>query len=602
MAKHLVLLAIAVFCAAYLLQNFVFKHNLDIITKDIKDEYDYVVVGAGSAGSVLSARLAEDEHVSVLVLEAGGHFAETPLTDLPGGWAALLRSDFDWAYFTEKDENMFKGMNGNKCFWPRGRTLGGSGVLNGLQYTRGSRFDYDGWADNGCKGWDYKSVLPYFLKFEDVQIPELKSSPYHSTGGPIVVTHNPPSGLTPLFMKAGQELGYNVTDYNGELQEGFSPIQCSVRNGIRSSAAHEYIAKNKRQNLNIGTRAYVTKIIIEDKKATGVTYIRNGRKYFVKARKEVIVSSGAINTPQLLMLSGIGPRKHLESLGIPVVADLPVGQNLQDHQLNVLSMPIKDKLGVTTSDFESTFNQLQYKFFKTGPYVRTGLDGSAFLHVDPSRSKTSSPDVQMIFFNLLFTPDLFFNYNDKVADEVFEKDATRPGFTTMVCSTRPKSTGTIQLKSRDPFDSPSIDARYYSDYTDMQTMIKSIRIWEKWLQTPTMKKIGADVSHLKKSFCSQHAFLSDEYWECYIRHTSSTEYHPCCTASMGADSDPRAVLDLELKVRGIANLRVVDASVMPNITSGNLNTPTMMIAERAADLIKGKDSVSVFRNLVKNIQ
>jgi len=599
MASSFLTIAVVVICLAYLLQQYVFQQNTDIVNTVIKDEYDYVVVGAGSAGAVLSARLAEDEHLSVLVLEAGGHFAETPLTDLPGGWAALLRTDFDWEYYTEKEDNLFKGLNDNKGFWPRGRSLGGSGVINGLQYTRGTRFDYDEWAEKGCRGWDYKSVLPYFLKMEDILIPELKSSPYHNSGGPIAVTHCPPTELTPLFMQAGQELGFSVTDYNGEQQEGFSVVQSNVKNGIRSSAAHEYLGKNNRPNLDIGTRSFVTKLIIENRKAVGVTYIRNGIKYFVKARKEVIVSGGSVNTPQLLMLSGIGPRAHLESLGIQVVADLPVGEHLQDHQLVMLPTPLKDKLGVTTSDFESLLNQLRYKLFKTGPFVRTGLDGSAFLHVDPSMKAFSSPDLQFIFFNMLFSLDVFVNYKDSVANEMLQKDHTRPGFTTDVCLTKPKSTGKIKLRSIDPFDPPLIYANYYSESDDMKTMIGGIRIWEKLLQTPTMKKIGADVSHSKMKFCSQFKFQSDEYWECYIRHTSITQYHPCCTAPMGADTDPRAVLDLELKVRGIANLRVVDASVMPNITSGNLNTPTMMIAERAADLIKGKDSVGHLRNRVK---
>ncbi|XP_052776662.1 glucose dehydrogenase [FAD, quinone]-like [Mya arenaria] len=583
---------------AYFWRYFYYPEPESIISDTFKEEYDYVVVGAGTAGSVVAARLAEDAGASILLLEAGGHFDESKLTSWASGWIALFTSSFDWGYYTESEKDVFKGLAGKRSYWPRGKALGGTGVLNGMQYTRGSRFDYDGWAENGCVGWDYKSVLPYFLKSEDIQIPELYSSSiYHRRGGPIAVTYSPPSDLTPLVLKAGSELGYNVTDYNGELQEGFSVVQSTLRNGIRSSTAHEFIAKEKRHNLDIVTRSFVTKIFIQDKKANGVFFIRNGRKQYVKARKEIIVSTGAVNTPQLLMLSGIGPSKDLQKLDIEVVQDLPVGKNLQDHQITILPTPVKENVGPTWADLMSKWSELMYDYLKTGPLARTGLDGSAFLHIDKAKIGKSAPDIQIIFFNFLFGEN-FLNFEDRIAQELMEKDFNKHGFVTDICTTRPKSRGSIKLRSADPFDYPLIHANYYSNYEDIKTVLGGIRIWEKLMETDTFREIGVDTSKTKVSFCSQFEYRSDAYWECYIRHISTTEYHPCCTAPMGPDNDNSAVLDLKLRVRGIANLRVVDASVFPNITSGNINAPTVMVAEKAADMIRGIDTVGEFKNRV----
>ncbi|XP_052777782.1 oxygen-dependent choline dehydrogenase-like [Mya arenaria] len=324
---------------------------------------------------------------------------------------------------------------------------------------------------------DNSAVLDLNLRVRDIQIPELHSSSYHRRGGPIAVTYSPPSGLTPLGLKAGSELGYNVTDYNGEIPEGFSVVQSTLRNGIRSSTTDEFIAKEKRQNLDIVTRSFVTKINIQDKKANGVFFIRNGRKQYVKARKEIIVSTGAVNTPQLLMLSGIGPSKDLQKLDIEVVQDLP--------RLN----------------------------------------------------KT-------------------------------------------------------EVSGQDPYDHPSIHANYYSNCEDINAVLGGIRIWEQLMETDTFREVGVDTSKTK------FEYRLDAYWECYIRHISTTQYHPCCTAPMGLASDNSAVLDLNLRVRGIANLQVIDSSVFPNITSGNLNAPTVTVADKASNMIRGIGTVEEFKNRV----
>lgn len=584
---------------ALLYQYFPSKTYSTIVTDIISDEYDYVIVGGGSAGSVVASRLSEDTDKKVLLLEAGAHFDASPLFHIPLAWGPLEHTEYDWEYYTEKQTNSFQGLNENKGYLPRGRVLGGSSILNGMQYTRGSKFDYDEWAAEGCDGWSYKDVLPYFLKSEDIQIDDLKSSPYHSKGGPLAVSYSPPTGLTNLFLEAGEEMGYSISDYNGKEQEGFSIVQSTVREGVRSSTSLEFLGMlGKRENLHIAVRSMVTKIDIKNDKAIGVFFIRDNRKLYVKAKKEVILSAGAINSPQLLMLSGIGPKKHLEDLGITVIKDLPVGQYLKDHQILILPSTINKPYSITKQQLESWWSRFQYDWFQTGPLSNTGLDGSAFLHLDQSKRGVTYPDIQLIFFNFIFADNIL-NLQDKVADDYLAKDPAMHGFSTDVCLTHPHSIGTLKLRSADPFDCPIIDTQYFTDNRDVKTMIGGIRIWETLMETKTFKELGVDINQVKFSFCSQHEFRSDNYWECIIRHISTTEYHQCCTCRMGSTNDPLAVVDPQLRVKGIDSLRVVDASVFHNITSGNINAPTIMIAEKAADLIRGKDTVSKYRNRVK---
>ncbi|XP_053394293.1 glucose dehydrogenase [FAD, quinone]-like isoform X2 [Mercenaria mercenaria] len=580
---------------AFLYQWYPSSNYSSIVTDQILDEYDFIVVGGGSAGSVLASRLSEDSDKTVLLLEAGEHFNASPLTHIPLAWGPLEHTEFDWEFYTEKQTQCFKGMKDNKGYWPRGRVLGGSGILNGMQYTRGSKFDYDEWAADGCDGWSYKDVLPYFLKSEDIQIDDLKSSPHHSSGGPLAVSYSPPTDLTNLFMKAGQELGYEITDYNGKDQEGFSVVQSNVRNGVRSSTCLEYLGKiGNRDNLHVTVKTVVSKVDIKNGRAVGVFYIRDNKKFYVKAKKEVILSAGAVNSPQLLMLSGIGPKDHLDEMGISVIKDLPVGKYLKDHQLVVLPSVINKPYGFTKNQLLSQWTRFQYDWFKSGPLANTGLDGSAFLHLDKSKRGKTYPDIQIIFFNFPFADNIF-DFKDEIANEYLVQDGSLHGFSTDICITHPVSTGTLKLRSTDPFDPPAIDPQYFSDKRDVETMIGGIRIWEKLTETETFKDLGVNINQLKLSFCSQFEFRSDEYWECFIRHVSATEYHHACTCRMGGENDPLAVVDPQLRVKGIKGLRVVDASVLHNITSGNTNAPTIMIAEKAADMIRGKDTVSKYR-------
>lgn len=579
----------------YFIRDNTFKQHREILSDKIDDVYDYVIVGGGSAGSVLASRLSEDKSSKVLLLEAGGFYDENLLFHIPIHWLDLENTKHDWEYYTEPQKSSCLGMKDSRCFWPRGRVLGGSSVLNAMQYTRGSRYDFDEWAANGCTGWSYKDVLPYFLKSEDIQIDELKSSKYHHSGGPMAVSGGRVTELSDLYLQAGQELGYNITDYNGADQEGFSRIQVTVRNGVRDATGLAFLGRmGKKPNLDIVIETFVTKVEIKDKTAQGVYYIRNGRRSYVAARKEVILSAGAINSPQLLMLSGIGPKDHLQSLNIPVIADLPVGNNMHDHQMAFMFTKINRSISLSNNLLGSFLTRFKYNVFGTGPLTIAGSDGSAFYYNDKSKRGKSNADVQVIIFSKYIDIN-YFNFKDDVAKEYLAKDGNVEGFNFIVSVTHPKSRGTLRLRSSDPFDYPVLDPQYLTDKKDIEDFIGGIRLWERFLQTKTMKELGADINGMKMSFCSQHKFRSNDYWECFVRHLATTVYHHSCTCKMGADDDTTAVVDPKLKVKGITGLRVVDASVFPSVTSGNTNAPTIMVAEKAADMILGIDSVKYIR-------
>ena len=445
-------------------------------------------------------------------------------------------------------------------------------------------------------------MLPYFLKSEDIQINELKSSIYHSSGGPLAVSGGKVAPLADLYMKAGKEAGYNFTDYNGEEQEGFSYIQRNIGNGVRSSNSVEYLGKTAdRTNLHIAVNSMVTKIMIENKSASGVFVVRNHKKYFIKAKKEVIISAGAINSPQLLMLSGVGPKEQLEALGIEVKADLPVGKNLQDHQMVLMFSKINQPVSLTMNSLDTWWTKLQYLLFGAGPLSKPTLDVSGFFYTDATKRGKTYPDIQFIFFSILPDADIF-NLRDEVVKEQMAKDTNEHGFMTAVSLTHPKSKGTITLKSSDPFDYPAINPQYLTDDRDISEFIAALQLWEKFIETSTMQKLGTKVEHGKISFCSQHKFRSVAYWECVTRHLAVTVYHHSGTCKMGSANDPSSVVDPQLRVKGIKGLRVVDASVFPNITAGNINAPVTMVAEKISDMIRGKDTVKEFRNKLKNIK
>ena len=531
--------------------------------------YDYVIVGGGSGGATLAARLSEDASVSVCLLEAGGK-GDHMLIRTPAAVVAMLPGIgkiSNWAYETVPQ----KGLNGRKGYQPRGKALGGSSAINAMLYVRGQREDYDGWADAGCEGWDWNSVLPYFHR---AQNHEDGGSDLHGGTGPLQVSHQKsPRPITRAFIEAAGRLQHReVADFNNGDNEGVGLYQVTQfhdekRNGERCSAAAAYLHPViERPNLTVITGAHATRLSMEGKRATGVHYREGKQDKHVAAKREVILCGGAFNSPQLLQLSGIGRADDITPHGIGMVHELAgVGQNLQDHLDFTLGYKSKD-----TDNFgigaQGTVNLIKHalEWRKTGKGMLSTpfAEGCAFLKTSPMVER---PDIQIHFVI-------------SVVDDHARKLHAGYGYSCHVCVLRPASRGTVTLASADPLAAPAIDPNYLAEDSDLETLIKGAKMSRDIMKTPPL----AEYEH--KELFGVRDGMSDAEWEEIIRNRADTIYHPVGTCKMGVDA--MAVVDPELRVHGVEALRVVDASVMPTVTSGNTNAPTIMIAEHAADLIK----------------
>jgi choline dehydrogenase len=526
--------------------------------------YDYVIVGAGSAGCVLANRLTEDPNTTVLLLEAGMSDWH-PFIHMPVGVSELLKGKlFNWYLDTAPE----KHLNNRRLYWPRGKGLGGSSSINGMVYIRGNRADYDHWAkDLGLTGWAYDDVLPYFQKSENFFGGK---NEYHGVGGPLGITQDP-SGhmLFGVFKEASKQAGYPETcDFNGVQQEGVASYQLTIAKGKRQSTAVTFLNPvKKRPNLTIVTRAHVKAINIDGGRAIGVTYRSGFGTETVRAKREVLLCAGAVHSPQLLMLSGIGDSKVLNKYGIPVKVHKPaVGQNLQDH----LDVMVQQHCTQAVTLFEQTkFRNLirtfiQYWRTRSGVAASNGLEAGAFLKTDPS---LAIPDVQ-----LHFIPAFMLDHA--------RKKGPGNGYMLHACQLRPRSKGFISLQSGDPFAAPLIQPNYLSDPYDVDVLVKVVKI---------ARNIFAQAAfdpYRGKEEVPGEAVQTDEQLVACVRQKAETIYHPVGTCRMGLDAD--AVVDLECRVKGLAGLRVVDASVMPTLIGGNTNAPTIMVAEKIADRIRGK--------------
>ncbi|XP_076249225.1 glucose dehydrogenase [FAD, quinone]-like [Calliopsis andreniformis] len=583
---------------AYFNYDLMDPENHPKVTKNLRKEYDFVVIGGGSAGSVVVNRLTENPQWSVLLLEAGGH--ETEITDVPILSLYLHKSKVDWKYRTQPQDSACQAMIDKRCCWTRGKVLGGSSVLNTMLYIRGNRRDFDHWESLGNPGWGYEDVLPYFKKSQDQRNPYLaRNTRYHSTGGYLTVQDAP--YLTPLgvaFLQAGEEMGYDITDVNGAQQTGFAFYQYTMRRGTRCSAAKAFVRPIQlRKNFHLSLWSHVTRILIDPRtrRAYGVEFIREGRKEVVYARKEVILSAGAINSPQLLMLSGIGPAQHLQQLGIPVIQDSPgVGQNLQDHiAVGGLAFLIDYEVSVVMGRLVNINSALRYAITEDGPLTsNVGLEAVGFISTKYANQSDDWPDIEFMLTSSSTNSDGGMHVKnahgltDEFYNEVFGKINNRDVFGVFPMMLRPKSRGFIQLRSKNPLDYPLLYHNYLTHPDDVGVLREGVKAAIAFGETSSMKRFGARFHSKPVPNCKHLPLFTDEYWDCAIRQYTMTIYHMSCTAKMGPPTDPMAVVDPELRVYGVGGLRVIDASIMPTITNGNINAPVIMIGEKGADMIK----------------
>jgi choline dehydrogenase len=529
------------------------------------EAFDYVIVGAGSAGCVLADRLSQDGRSTVLVLEYGGS-DRSVLIQMPAALSIPMNMKaYNWGYLSEPEPYL----NDRRMHCPRGKVLGGSSSINGLVYVRGHPLDFERWEEEGAKGWSYRDVLPYFRRAESFAG---GADAWRGDGGPLATAQG--RKLNPLyeaFIEAGREAGYAVSsDLNGERQEGFGPLDMTVRDGVRASTANAYLRPSmKRPNLKVVTHALASRVAFDGRRAVGVRYRRDGVKLKAGARREVILCGGPINSPQLLKLSGVGPAAELGAFGIDVVANRPgVGENLQDHLEFTFQVASKQPITLFshTGFIRRALIGAEWLLRGKGLGASNHFEAGGFIR---SRAGVRYPDIQFHFLPMAVAYD-----GSTLARE--------HGFQAHVGPMRSKSRGWVRLKSPDPAEPPMIQFNYMShseDWTEMRSCVRLTR--EIFAQAAFDRYRGREIQPGTKC-------VSDEAIDAFVRERVDSAYHPSCTCKMGSPADPLAVVDPQTRVIGVEGLRVVDSSIMPSITNGNLNAPTIMIGEKAADMILGR--------------
>jgi choline dehydrogenase len=570
-------------------------NNVSVV---VENNYDFIVIGSGSSGAVIANRLSEIPSWRILLLETGK--PGNPLTKVPIAAPVFQLTPYNWNYTMEHQDGFCLAMKDQICAWPRGKALGGTTVINYMIYTRGNPKDYNKWAAKGNDGWSYEEVLPYFLKSEKCNLGrDMCHSPYHNTSGHLSVEFPFKSRITDAFLQAGQQLGEKIVDYNTPDFMGFAQIQANIKFGKRHSVADAFIYPivNSRRNLKVLTSARVTKILIEPKtkRAYGVMFRKGGKNFIVRASREVILSAGTFNSPQLLMLSGIGPKEHLESLKIPLIKNLPVGQVLYDH---IAYLGLAFTINQTVEPREALFHPSElfnWVFNGTGVYTSlAGVEALAYINTG-SIPDPKYPDIELIFIG---TGSLQSDFGLVVANEirlrrdiynaVFKPIENTPSWSIIPMLLHPESRGYLKLRSNNPYDAPLLYGNFFTDPggKDLGTFIAAIRYIQKLSRTEAFQRFNSQIHDVPIPGCEKHVFDSDDYWVCAVRSLSSTLHHQVGTCKMGTAGDPEAVVDPRLRVHGVGGLRVVDSSVIPVTISAHTNAPSIMMGEKASDIIK----------------
>ncbi|XP_051160385.1 glucose dehydrogenase [FAD, quinone]-like [Leptopilina boulardi] len=562
-------------------------------------EFDFIIVGGGTAGSVVASRLSEVNNWKILLIEEGKN--PSTMSRIPIMLLALQHTEEDYKYQLEPNENYCQGMKEKICHWSKGKALGGSSVTNAMLHVHGNDRDYNHWAKMGNDGWSYEEILPYFRKSEsyNAEFAARLGSKYFGTNGPLPIRkfNHSSNFMSNLIMQAARELGIPTLEtFNGKDYVGYGEADGTLDNGLRVNAAEAFLAPVKdRKNLYIIKSARGQEILMSGKKATGVRVkLNNNQIIDVRATKEVILSAGTIETPQLLMLSGIGPKKHLAEFGIKNLVDLQVGQNLQDHALSFgVQIVFENKTGQEwkISDFflDSSYDFLMHR---KGELAATGgIDLLGFLNTDDLSAKYPNIEFHHAHFPRgkvlpLDTMLNAFGASDDLKNQLLEEASTKDLLFFLMTTLNPKSIGEVKLQSNNPNDRVKIIPNYLKHSDDVNTLLKGIEFLRSLINTKAMQSIGVKWNKYDIPNCRNMEFDTDDYWKCNFKHTYNTVYHAVGTAKMGPKSDEKAVVDPRLKVHGIERLRVIDASIMPKIPSANINSATLMIAEKGSDMIK----------------